>query len=35
MFDEGKTINLLSEIFERSKGAIKSRLKKLGKIADS
>lgn len=35
MFDEGKTINLLSEIFERSNGAIKSRLKKLGKIADS
>lgn len=32
MFDLGKSIGLLSEIFERSKGAIRSRLKKLGKI---
>ena len=34
MFDEGKSIDLLSEIFERSKGAIRSRLKKLGKIEE-
>lgn len=34
MFDEGNSIALLAEIFERSKGAIKSRLKKLGKIED-
>lgn len=32
MFDEGKTIALLSELFDRTKGAIRSRLKKLGKI---
>lgn len=32
MYDEGKSISLLSEIFERTCGAIKSRLKKLGKI---
>lgn len=34
MFDEGNTVDLLSEMFERSKGAIRSRLKKLGKIKD-
>lgn len=32
MYDEGKSIDLLSDIFERTKGAIRSRLKKLGKI---
>ena len=32
MFDEGKTIALLSELFDRTKNAIRSRLKKLGKI---
>lgn len=35
MFDEKYSISLLAEIFERSKGAIKSRLKKLGKIKDN
>lgn len=29
---EGKNINLLAEIFERAPGAIRSRLKKLGKL---
>lgn len=32
MYDEGKSISLLSDIFERTQGAIRSRLKKLGKI---
>lgn len=32
MYDEGKSISLLSDIFERTKEAIRSRLKKLGKI---
>lgn len=32
MYDEGKSISLLSDIFERTKDAIRSRLKKLGKI---
>lgn len=32
MYDEGKSINLLSDIFERTKEAIRSRLKKFGKI---
>ena len=32
MYDEGKSIDLLSDIFERTKGAIRSKLKKLGKI---
>lgn len=32
MFEEGKSIKLLSDIFERGPGAIRSRLKKLGKI---
>lgn len=32
MYDEGKSITLLSDIFERTKDAIRSRLKKLGKI---
>ena len=32
MYDEGKSIGMLAEIFERTKGAIRSRLKKLGKI---
>ena len=30
--EEGKSVKLLSEIFERAPGAIRSRLKKLGKI---
>ena len=34
MYDEGKSISLLSDIFERTKDAIRSRLKKLGKIKD-
>lgn len=32
MYDEGKSISLLSDIFERTQGVIRSRLKKLGKI---
>lgn len=32
MYDEGESISLLSDIFERTKDAIRSRLKKLGKI---
>ena len=32
MYDEGRTIKILSEMFERTQGAIRSRLKKLGKI---
>lgn len=32
MYDEGKSISMLSDIFERTQGAIRSRLKKLGKI---
>lgn len=32
MYDDGKSISLLSDIFERTKDAIRSRLKKLGKI---
>ncbi len=32
LYDEGNSISLLSEMFERGPGAIKSRLKKLGKM---
>jgi hypothetical protein len=32
LYDEGKTIKELAEIFERNNGGIRSRLKKLGKI---
>ena len=32
MYDEGKSISMLSDIFERTKEAIRKRLKKLGKI---
>lgn len=32
MYDEGKSINLLADIFERTRGAIRSRLIKLGKL---
>jgi len=32
LYDKGNNISLLAEIFERTEGAIKSRLKKLGKI---
>lgn len=32
LYDEGKSIKELTEIFERNNGAIRSRLKKLGKI---
>ena len=32
LYDEGKSIKELAEIFERNKGGIRSRLKKLGKI---
>ena len=32
LFDEGNSIDQLAETFERGKGAIRSRLKKLGKI---
>ncbi|MEJ8769860.1 hypothetical protein [Prevotella sp. HCN-7019] len=34
MFDEGNTIDSLSEFFKRSKGTIISRLKKIGKIEE-
>lgn len=34
MYDEGYSVKMLAEIFERSKGAIVSRLKKNGKIKD-
>lgn len=33
LYDEGNSITLLAEMFERTKGAIRSRLVKLGKIA--
>ena len=33
LYDEGKSISVLAEMFERTKGAIRSRLKKLGKIS--
>lgn len=32
LFDEGNSIDQLAEMFERGKGAIRSRLKKLGRI---
>ena len=32
MYNEGKSVGVLAEIFERTEGAIRSRLKKLGKI---
>lgn len=32
MYDEGESIDVLSEIFERTKGAIRSRLNKLGRL---
>ncbi|WP_299231194.1 bifunctional class I SAM-dependent methyltransferase/HIT family protein [uncultured Bacteroides sp.] len=32
MYDEGKSVSLLSDIFERTKEAIRKRLKKLGKL---
>lgn len=32
MYDDGNSIPFLAEVFERTKGAIRSRLKKLGKI---
>ena len=32
LYNEGKSLNELAEIFERNKGAIRSRLKKLGMI---
>lgn len=32
MYDEGEKVNVLAEFFERTEGAIRSRLKKLGKI---
>ena len=32
MYDEGKSISLLADIFERTRGAIYSRLIKLGKL---
>lgn len=32
LYDEGSNMDLLAEIFERGKGAIRSRLKKLGKF---
>lgn len=32
LYDEGNSISLLAEMFERRKGAIRSRLKKLGKL---
>lgn len=32
LYDEGNNVDLLAEIFERAKGAIRSRLRKLGKI---
>lgn len=32
LFNEGKSIKELTEIFERNIGSIRSRLKKLGKI---
>lgn len=32
LYDEGKSIKELAEIFERNNGGIRSRLKKLGKI---
>lgn len=34
LFDEGDTVQLLAEKFERAPGAIRSRLKKLGKLPD-
>ena len=34
LYDEGSSISLLAEMFERTKGAIRSRLIKLGKITD-
>lgn len=34
MYDEGNSIRLIAEVFERTEGAIKSRLVKLGKIND-
>ena len=33
LYDEGNSISVLAEMFERTKGAIRSRLKKLGKIS--
>lgn len=35
LYDEGNDIALLAELFERTKGAIRSRLIKLGKIASN
>lgn len=32
LYEEGKSIKELTEIFERNNGAIRSRLKKLGKL---
>ena len=32
LYDEGNSISALAEMFERTQGAIRSRLKKLGKI---
>lgn len=32
MYDDGESIDVLSEIFERTKGAIRSRLNKLGRL---